>query len=183
MAKPLLGLNHYTHNGHLVRIIIDDRGKTWVVAMDVLRALGNSEATNSDVARMLGRISEVHRRVQKIPTSTGDQEMITFNTTGFFLITNSMNKHAKAVMQDWLENEVLPLIWKTFPEVPRISEPLAEEELAQFLRERGQTTAPPVEPQTYCPSTPNHAAPGAGDRRLHRVPSLLPQQHVQWRTT
>jgi prophage antirepressor-like protein len=113
MTFPIQGLNTFHFTKRLMRTVIDPNGDPWWVAKDVLTSLEFSEASLTNVAKMVAHVPEDWKGRYRIPTPSGDQEMITLSEQGLYFFLGRSDKPAALPMQRWVAGEVLPAIRQT----------------------------------------------------------------------
>lgn len=103
-----LSLIFETKQAHTVRMVIDDSGAPWWIAVDVCGVLGLSNSRKA-----LSALDEDEKGVTSGYTLGGNQHMATVNESGLYsLIFKSRKPEAKAFRR-WVTCEVLPQIRRT----------------------------------------------------------------------
>lgn len=103
-----------------VRVINED-GETWVVAEDVLRALGYSE--KSRPARVCAAVPDDWRGVKVCHTPGGDQKLLCLKEFGLYFFLGRVNKDRALPFQRWVSGEVIPSIRRTGAYIAPIAKP------------------------------------------------------------
>jgi anti-repressor protein len=97
----------FNFKGHDIRVIVDDNGEPWFVAMDVAEILGYSD-TNKMTSKL--DLDEVQNRQI---SGFGNRGVNLINESGLYsCILTSKKREAKA-FKKWLTGEVIPSIRKT----------------------------------------------------------------------
>ena len=91
-----------------IRVIVKD-GEPWFAAKDVCEVL---DITWSG-SKTLDRISENHKGVVNFTTPGGTQEMLGVDESGLYKLIMRSNKPEAETFQDWITDEVIPIIRKT----------------------------------------------------------------------
>lgn len=93
--------------GQVRTVLIDD--EVWFVGKDVAMALGYKRT--ADAVRM--RVDDIDRRVDKISTPKGEQNLVLVNESGLYsLILSSKLPNAKKFKR-WVTSEIIPSVIKT----------------------------------------------------------------------
>ena len=102
-------LSVFQFHTHSLRVFATDDGLSFVaVAKDVADVLGYATAKD-----FLRQVPESHKGRQKVPTPSGEQEMLVVDEAGLYRGVLRSNKPEAKTFQDWVFNEVLPAIRKT----------------------------------------------------------------------
>lgn len=152
----MLPLTEFQFHTHAVRIFPTDDGLSfWIVGKDVADALGYATAKDA-----LRQVPEKHKGRQKVPTPSGEQEMLCVDETGLYRIVLRSNKPEAEPFMEWVTAEVLPTIRRTgsytrnetTSELPSMLTPAQFEAERSYLQERhAQLMATPIvmTPQEY----------------------------------
>jgi prophage antirepressor-like protein len=98
----------FDFNGNIVRTVIEKRGESWWVALDVCNILGLS-----DVSKSLQKLDADEKLIRKLFVSGQYRNVSIINEFGLYsLILTSTKPEAKAFKR-WLTHEVIPQIRKT----------------------------------------------------------------------
>lgn len=94
---------------HPVRILPKDDGLSfWVVGKDVAEILGHSSASDA-----LKRVPDKCKGMTKVPTPSGDQDMLCIDEAGLYRLVLRSNKPEAEPFMEWITAEVLPSIRRT----------------------------------------------------------------------
>ncbi|WP_306600718.1 BRO family protein [Geothrix sp. 21YS21S-2] len=105
-------LNSFSFGVKPIRVVLVDNEPQWV-AKDVADALGYSRSTITNLTKTVDHVPAEWRGRYRIPTPSGDQDMVTLTEAGLFFFLNRSDKPAALPMQKWVAGEVLPSIRKT----------------------------------------------------------------------
>lgn len=95
------------------RVVTDENGELWVVARDVASALGYSEASMTNMKRLLSAIPDEWKGRKRITTLGGEQEMLCLSEQGMYFFLGRSDKPLALPYQKWIAGEVIPSIRKT----------------------------------------------------------------------
>jgi anti-repressor protein len=94
--------------GQPVRSVAID-GEPWFVGADVTEILGYANGSR-DINR---HVPERHRRLYRIGTPSGEQQMSVIDEPGAYRLIMRSNQAQAEAFQDWLAEEVIPAIRRT----------------------------------------------------------------------
>ncbi|MBN6739136.1 Bro-N domain-containing protein [Acidithiobacillus sp. MC6.1] len=98
----------FEYEGCKIRVITDDAGEPWWVAVDVCRVLGIANARDA-----LARLDDDEKGVVQADTLGGKQNINTINESGLYSLTLSCRKPEAKGFKRWITHEVLPTLRKT----------------------------------------------------------------------
>lgn len=108
--KQQLQLFRFQQDGHLEDVrTVDIDGEIWFVASDVARVLGYKRPVEAVRQHCKEKGTVKHR----IPTSSGDQEVLLINEGNVYRLIVKSTLPAAEAFEEWLFNEVIPSIRKT----------------------------------------------------------------------
>lgn len=84
-------------NGFPIRFIEKEPGDWWAVAQDITDALGFAQAKDGSK-----RLPDKYKGRTKVPTPSGEQEMIILNEKGLYRLIMRSNKPEAEPFQDWV---------------------------------------------------------------------------------
>ena len=88
-----------------VRIVQDEKGEPWFVAVDVCKCLGLGNPRSS-----LALLDMDEKGVQTVDTPGGNQEMTTVSEAGLYSLILRSRKPEARDFKRWVTHEVLPAI-------------------------------------------------------------------------
>jgi len=111
MTNKMEKLITLTFQGHDIRTT-EIEGKTWFVAMDIIRALGLSTARGT--YNHLRKIGEEDKRpvTPNLIRGKGMASTMLVSESGMFALINRSDKKEAEPFQDWVHRDVLPSIRK-----------------------------------------------------------------------
>ena len=98
----------FAFEDNLVRSRLDENGEPWFVAKDVLKAL--DYAGDYNPSRALQAVPKEWKRVQRMHTLGGEQDMLTLSEPGLYFFVARSDKPRALPFQKWLAGEVLPAL-------------------------------------------------------------------------
>lgn len=102
-------LSVFQFHTHQVRVFPSEDGLSFVaVAKDVATVLGY--ATAKDAVRY---VPDSHKGRLRVPTPSGEQEMLTVDEAGLYRLVLRSNKPEAEPFMEWITAEVLPAIRRT----------------------------------------------------------------------
>lgn len=102
-------MTQFQFHTHAVRVFPTDDGSSFfVVAGDVSRVLGYSEAI-----KFTRNIPDKHKGLQKVETHGGFQEMLVIDESGLYYGVMRSNRPEAEPFVEWVTTEVLPSIRRT----------------------------------------------------------------------
>lgn len=102
-------LSVFQFHTHAVRVFPTDDGVSFVVvAKDVADILGYREAKD-----FLRQVPDSHKGRQKVPTPSGDQDMLVVDEPGLYRGILRSNRREAEPLMEWVTAEVLPSIRRT----------------------------------------------------------------------
>lgn len=93
--------------GHNIRIITDQQGEPWFVAIDIAKVLEYTEAS-----AMTRHLDDDEKGLSIVQTLGGGQELITINESGLYSAILRSRKPEAKLFKRWVTFEVLPSIRK-----------------------------------------------------------------------
>ena len=102
-------LSVFQFHTHSLRVFATDDGLSFVaVAKDVAEVLGYATAKD-----FLRQVPDSHKGRQKVPTPSGEQEMLVVDEAGLYRGVLRSNKPEAEPFMEWITAEVLPSIRRT----------------------------------------------------------------------
>jgi prophage antirepressor-like protein len=101
----------FDFKGNPVRVILDESGEPWFVAMDVSEILEYSDAFK--MTAKLDDDEKSTRRIGGLGPETGGRGIICINESGLYSAILTSQKPAAKFFKKWVTSEVLPSIRKT----------------------------------------------------------------------
>lgn len=101
-------LTPFDFEGHAVRVVTDDAGEPWFVAMDVAETLGYSWQSN-----VIAHVPSDWKGVRPINTPGGKQQMTVLTEQGLYFFLARSDKPNALPFQRWMAGDVLPSIRRT----------------------------------------------------------------------
>jgi hypothetical protein len=101
-------LTPFDFEGRAVRVVEDQAGLSWFVALDVCEALGIG---NSRMA--VSRLDDDEKGVSTADTLGGPQQLVTVNEAGLYSLTLTSRKPEAKRFKRWITHDVLPALRRT----------------------------------------------------------------------
>lgn len=101
-------LSTFAFSGCRVRVVTDENGEPWWVAVDVLAALGYSR----NATALFARVPDEWRSVKSVLTEYGERGVVCLSEPGLYFFLSRSDKPVVLPFQKWLAGEVLPAIRK-----------------------------------------------------------------------
>lgn len=101
-------LIQFSFESQSVRVVTDEQGEPWFVAVDVCKILGIG---NPSMA--VSRVNPKFTRISSIDTSAGIREMLCLSEPGVYKLVFTSRRPEAELFTDWIASEVLPTIRKT----------------------------------------------------------------------
>lgn len=121
-------LTPFDFEGHAVRVVTDDAGELWFVAMDVAETLGYSWQSN-----VIAHVPSDWKGVKPINTPGGKQQMTVLTEQGLYFFLARSDKPNALPFQRWMAGDVLPSIRRTGSfAAPGAAQPSALEPAKEF---------------------------------------------------
>jgi len=96
----------FDFEGQPLRVVTDDQGQPWFVAADVLASLHLDR-------KALQRLDADEKGVSSIHTPGGNQDMVTVNEPGLYVLILGSRKAEAKRFKRWITHDVIPAIRKT----------------------------------------------------------------------
>lgn len=106
-----MNMTPFDFNGRQVRVIVDEHGEPWFIAMEVAEILGYSDA--SKMTSRLDDDEKSNRQIGGLGPGTGGRGIITINEPGLFAAVIGSTKPEAKTFKRWVTHDVLPSIRKT----------------------------------------------------------------------
>ncbi|RWU12452.1 BRO-N domain-containing protein [Xanthomonas phaseoli] len=98
----------FDFEGRAVRVVEDEAGLPWFVALDVCECLGISKPRDA-----VARLDEDERAPVVVDTLGGAQQVSAINEPGLYSLTLSSRKPEAKRFKRWITHDVLPALRRT----------------------------------------------------------------------
>lgn len=110
---PINALQVFNNSEFRGRVFEDEQGVIWFVAKDVAEALDYSDASVSNMNKVIGMVPEQWKGRKRIPTLGGEQETLCLTEQGLYFFLGRSDKPKALPYQIWIADDVVPSIRKT----------------------------------------------------------------------
>jgi len=101
-------LKKFDYEGHAVRTIVDEQGKTWIPGIDIFEILGYSKNQN-----LIDILDDDEKKLTTLPAYSGqDRQTWIINEGGFYHVVLTSTKPEAKKFRRWITDEVIPSIRK-----------------------------------------------------------------------
>lgn len=106
-----MSLTPFDFNGRRVRVIVDEYGEPWLIAMEVAEILGYSDAY--EMTKRLDNDEKANRQIAGLGSPVGGRGVTTINEPGLYTAVIGSSKPEAKAFKRWVTHDVLPQIRKT----------------------------------------------------------------------